>query len=184
MKISLSYIPRIATPEDKSMIAPLWKAFMEARSQNDPTLILTPGFDYERYIENLLLKPLSYCFLLETAGELVGFLFTYIYDEAPPPNLPEGLNILEKPFKPRRVGSVLGLYVQEKHRNLETIKLLVDAALVKAESLKVTDIDLSIGAEQTGIHALLEKLGFTKATVQYVKHYAVIRTDLPSLDPS
>ncbi|WP_179051991.1 GNAT family N-acetyltransferase [Nostoc sp. TCL26-01] len=180
----MSYIQRIATPADKSAIALLWKAFIEVRSLNDPTLTPTPGFDYERYVENLLSKPLSYCFVLESGGELVGFLFTYIYDEAPPPNLPEGLNILEKPFKPRRVGSVLGLYVQEQHRKLETIKLLVDAALVQAEALKVTDIDVSIGAEQEGIHALLARLGFTKATVQYVKHYEVIETHLPSLHPN
>jgi hypothetical protein len=33
-------------------------------------------------------------------------------------------------------------YVQELHRKLETIKLLIDVATKKAESFKITDIDV------------------------------------------
>jgi GNAT superfamily N-acetyltransferase len=172
----MSYVQRLATTDDISAIAPLWRAFTEARSQADPTLMLKPDFDYEQYVGMLLAKPSSYCFVSEYLSDdgdrsIIGFLLAYIYDENPRPNLPPELTTLEKPFKPRLVSSVVGLYVQEKHRHLDTIKQLVNAALTKAEELKITDIDILISAQETGIHALLERAGFTKAMVQYVKHY-------------
>jgi hypothetical protein len=178
----MSYIQRIATLEDISAIAPLWKAFAEARSLADPlSMPLIRDFDYERYVADQLAKPLSFCFVLESEKELVGFISIYLYDEAPPSDLPSDLEILNNPFKPRRVGAVLGLYVQELHRKIETIKLLIDAATKKAESLKITDIDVLVSQDQTGVHALLEKTGFTKSAVQYTKHYEINETNLPSL---
>jgi len=180
----MSYIQRIATLEDISAIAPLWKAFAEARSLADPlSMPLIRDFDYERYVADQLAKPLSFCFVLESEKELVGFISIYLYDEAPPSDLPSDLEILNNPFKPRRVGAVLGLYVQELHRKIETIKLLIDAATKKAESLKITDIDVLVSQDQTGVHALLEKTGFTKSAVQYTKHYEINETNLPSLHP-
>jgi ribosomal protein S18 acetylase RimI-like enzyme len=179
----MSYIQRIATLSDISAIAPLWKAFVEARSQADSSMRLKTEFDYERYVTYQLKKPLSFGFLLEYAEEIVGFLFIYIYDETPPPQL-SALEMLENPFVPRRVGAVLGLYVQEAHRKPSTINLLIEAAIAKAEELKVTDIDLLISIEQTGIHALLERFGFTKAAIQYTKHYDITDNNLPNLRPS
>jgi hypothetical protein len=105
----MSYSQRIATLEDISAIAPLWKAFAEARSLADQSMPIIPDFDYERYVAYQLGKPLSFCFVLEYEEELVGFISMYLYDEAPPPNLPSDLEVLENPFKPRRVGAVLGL---------------------------------------------------------------------------
>jgi hypothetical protein len=94
------------------------------------------------------------------------------------------LELLENPFVPRRVGAVLGMYVEESHRKPSTITLLTEAAIAKAEELKVTDIDLLISIDQTGIHALLERFGFTKAAIQYTKHYDITETNLPDLRPS
>ena len=76
------------------------------------------------------------------------------------------------------------MYVQEFHRKPSTITLLTEAAIAKAEELKVTDIDLLISIDQTGIHALLERFGFTKAAIQYTKHYDITGTNLPNLRPS
>ncbi|MFM8293339.1 MAG: GNAT family N-acetyltransferase, partial [Microcystaceae cyanobacterium] len=121
-------------------------------------------------------------FLLEYAEEIVGFLFIYIYDETPPPQISE-LELLENPFVPLRVGAVLGMYLQESHRKPSTITLLTEAAIAKAEELKVTDIDLLVSIDQTGIHALLERFGFTKAAIQYTKHYHITETNLPDLRP-
>lgn len=182
--LNMTYIQRIATSEDTNAIAPLWKAFAEARSLADPlSMPLIPDFDYERYVAYQLTKPLSFCFVLEYEKELVGFISIYLYDEAPPPDLPSDFEILDNPFKPRRVGAVLGLYVQESHRKRETIELLIDAATKKAESFKITDIDVLVSKDQTGVHALLEKTGFTKSAVQYTKHYEINETNLPSLHP-
>lgn len=177
------YHQRLATPEDAKAIAPLWKAFSEARSQVDPSMNLKPDFDYEGYVGYQVKKPLSFGFVLEYEQQIVGFLFTYVYDEAPPPQI-SALEMWENPFIPRRVGAVLGMYVKEKHRKLETINLLIEAAIVKAEELIVTDIDLLISIDQTGIHALLERFGFTKAAIQYTKHYDIIESNLPNLRPS
>lgn len=177
------YTQRIAKLDDVSAIAPLWQAFAEARSQADPSMRFKVKFDYERYLAAQLNKPFSFGFLLEYAEAIVGFLFIYIYDETPPPQISE-LELLENPFVPRRVGAVLGMYVQESHRKPSTITLLTEAAIAKAEELKVTDIDLLISIDQTGIHALLERFGFTKAAIQYTKHYDITETNLPDLRPS
>ena len=179
----MSYIQRIATLCDVRDLAGLWKAFVEARYQADPSMRIKAEFDYERYVTYQLKKPLSFGFLLENVEEIVGFLFIYIYDEAPPPQV-SALEMLENPFVPRRVGAVLGMYVQEAHRKPSTINLLVEAAIAKAEELKVTDIDLLISIEQTGLHALLERFGFTKAAIQYTKHYNITGNNLPNLRPS
>ena len=177
------YHQRLATPDDAIKIAPLWQAFVEARSQADPSMRFKAKFDYERYVAAQLNKPFSFGFLLECAEAIVGFLFIYIYDETPPPQISE-LELLENPFVPRRVGAVLGMYVEESHRKPSTITLLTEAAIAKAEELKVTDIDLLISIDQTGIHALLERFGFTKAAIQYTKHYDITETNLPDLRPS
>ena len=76
------YHQRLATPEDEKAIAPLWRDFAEARSQADPSMNLKPGFDYEGYVRYQLKKPLSFGFVLEYEQQIVGFLFTYVYDEA------------------------------------------------------------------------------------------------------
>jgi hypothetical protein len=177
------YHQRLATPEDSNNIAPLWQAFIEARSLADPSMRVKANFDYKRYITLQLSKPFSFGFLLEYADKIVGFLFIYIYDETPPPQISE-LELLENPFVPRRVGAILGMYIDESHRKPSTIALLTEAAITKSEELKVTDIDLLISIEQTGIHALLERYGFTKAAIQYTKHFDIKGTDLPDLRPS
>jgi hypothetical protein len=120
---------------------------------------------------------------LEYEQQIVGFLFTYVYDEAPPPQI-SALEMWQNPFIPRRVGAVLGMYVKEKHRKPETINLLIEAAIAKAEELKVSDIDLLISIDQTGIQALLERFGFVKAAIQYTKHFDISEKDLPSLHPA
>ena len=177
------YHQRLAIPEDAVKIAPLWQEFVEARSQANPSIKIKSDFDYHGYVEYQLKRPLSFGFVLETEGQIVGFLFTYVYDEAPPPQV-AALAMLENPFVPRRIGSVLSLYVEEVHRQAETIKLLMKAAIAKAEELKVTDIDLLISIDQRGIHALLERFGFIRSAIQYTKHYEITDENLPNLHPS
>lgn len=193
-----TYSHRLATPEDANAIAPLYLAFAEERAAADPTMVLKPNFDFQQYIAHLLAKPLSYGWVLEHSAtqqpkspipekSIVGFLFIYLYDEAPPPNLPQDLlaqHERETPFLPRRVGSVLGLYLQPEHRNPENIKCLAETALKFAEQMKVNDIDLLISTEQTGIQALLQRFGFRQAAVQYTKHNEISAdAELPSLHP-
>ncbi len=189
----MNYTHRLATQEDAPAIAPLWKAFAQEREEVDPTMVMKPNFDFLTYINHQLTKPLSYCWVLEHENTIVGCLFIYFYDEAPPPHLPADLvtaQQLNNPFIYRRVGSVLGIYVQPEHRQPEAIKLLTNAAMTQAEEMKISDIDLLSSAEQTGMHALLERFGFTKAAVQYTKHYSSSLIEgneegknLPSLHP-
>ena len=179
----MSYIQRLATPNDQNAIASLWRFFAAERQKADPSMQIKSNFDFERYVGYQLSKPLSFCFVLQYEQQLVGFLSIYFYDEAPPPELKAELEMFENPFIPRRVGAVLGLYVEKKHQQLQTIKLLIDAALKKAEEFKVTDIDLLVSSEQTGIHALLERRNFTKSAIQYTKHFQVTENSLPSLNP-
>jgi len=189
---TMSYTSRPATVEDVKAIAPLWAEFARDRATVDPSMALRTDFDFDRYIARQLTKPLSYSWVLEHSeegkpGAMVGCLFVYFYDEAPPPELPEELlaeHDIENPFASRRVGSVLGMYVRPEHRQPEAIKLLADAGVQKAEELKVTDIDILVGADQTGMHSLLQRLGFTQSAVQYTKHYNISpNTELKSLHP-
>jgi len=174
------YQQRLATPNDALLIAPLWHDFLEQRSQFDPSLNLKPQFDYEAYVRRQLQQPSTFGFLLEQIENqnIVGFLFVYVHDDIPTGDFGDSLAI---PFVRRRVGGVIGLYVQEAHRQPEAIGLLVEAAIAKAEALMVSDIDLLISVEQTGIHRLLERFGFTKAAIQYTKHYEFAEKDLPPL---
>jgi hypothetical protein len=174
------YHQRLARPEDAIAIAPLWRDFAQRRSEADPSINLKPDFDYEGYVGYQLKKPLSFGFVLEYEQQIVGFLFTYVYDETPPPQI-SALEMWENPFIPRRVGAVLGMYVKEKHRKPDTINLLIKAAIAKAEELKVSDIDLLISIDQQGIQVLLERLGFVKAAIQYTKHFNISDKNLPNL---
>lgn len=183
------YTHRLAAVEDAKAIAPLWAAFAEERAAADPSMVLKPNFDFEKYVAHQLNKPLSYCFVLEyqtgNSPEIVGCLFIYFYDEAPPPMLPVEMleeHELENPFMTRRVGSVLGMYVEPEHRQAEAIQLIANAGIEKAEEMQVSDIDLLIAADQTGIQALLKRAGFTQAAVQFSKHYQVPEdAELPNL---
>jgi GNAT superfamily N-acetyltransferase len=174
------YQQRLATLNDAASIASLWREFLQQRSQFDPSLTLKPQFDYEAYVRRQLQQPSIYGFLLERVGnqEIVGFLFIYIQDEMRLGDLGEGL---DSPFVARRVGGAIGLYVQKAHRRPEAIALLVEAAIAQAEELKVSDIDLLISIEQTGIHRLMERFGFTEAAIQYTKHYEITERELPPL---
>jgi ribosomal protein S18 acetylase RimI-like enzyme len=194
----MTYTHRPATPEDAAAIAPLWQAFASDRARVDPSIAPSPDFNFERYIQQQLGKPLSFGWVLEQSdtpetsenpenSAIVGCLMVYFYDEAPPPDLPEEFatdELMDNPFRDRRIGSVLGLYVQPEHRQPDAIQLLANAGIQKAQEMKVNDIDILVGADQTGLHALLERFGFTKAAVQYTKHYEIDpNTDLPSLHP-
>jgi len=186
----MSYTHRPATFDDATAIAPLWENFARDRADADPSISLCPNFDYQRYITHQLNKPLTYAWVVEHEAEdnraIVGCLFVYCYDEAPPPDLPEEFqdDDLDNPFEYRRIGSVMGLYVLPEHRDADAIQLLANAGIQKAQEMKVNDIDILVGADQTGLHALLERSGFTKAAVQYTKHYEIDpNTDLPSLHP-
>lgn len=190
--ISNQYTHRFATVEDAAAIAPLMAAFAHERMLADPTMVIKPGYDFESYIQHQLRKPFSRCWVLEHSPEeqpitLVGFILVYIYDETPPASLPTDLwqlHELETPFLPRRVGSVLGLYVQPEHRQPETIKPLAEVAMLWAEAMKVSDLDLLIGADQAGVQALLLRLGFAKTAAQYTCHFAIpTDAELPNLHP-
>ncbi|WP_341732312.1 GNAT family N-acetyltransferase [Microcoleus sp. EPA2] len=181
------YSHRLATVADTKAIAPLWQAFAAEREAIDPSMLVKPNFDFEKYVTNQIEKPLSFCWLLEQNNSIIGCLFIYYYDEAPPANIPEYLiqqHHIENPFQSRRVGSVLGMYVQPEHRKSEAIQMLAKAAIAHAKTMKISDIDLLIAADQTGMQAMLQRAGFTKAAVQYTRHYEMaMDAELPSLHP-
>lgn len=189
----MPYTQRLATKQDLIILTKLWKTFAEQRTRINPSLVLKPNYDFERYITNHLEKPLSFFYVLEycdsensSGKNVVGFLSIYFFDESPAPDLPKHMAEYQdaaNPFLPRRVGTSLGLYVEENHRQTKAIKLLVGTGLKKAEELKVTDINLLIGSDQTGVQALLEKLGFSHTGIQLTKRYDIDKSDLPSLHP-
>lgn len=171
------YCQRLANYDDAEKIAPLWQAFLQERSQIDPMIILKPNFDYQSYVRQQLQNINTYGFLLENekTQEIVGFLWVYVNDET------VFLDRFNSPFVPRRMGSAIAMYVKKEHRYPQAIQLLVTAAITLAEELKISDIDVLISYEQTGIHHLLERLGFTKSAIQYTKHYEVTAQDLHPL---
>lgn len=183
----MTYTTRPATTQDADAIAPLWAAFARDRAQQDPSLRIKPHFDFFTYIQHQLSKPLTLGWALEHEGAIVGCLMVYFYDEAPPSELPEAMQVeyeLTTPFLSRRVGSVLGLYVQPEHRQADGIQQLADAAFRKASELQVSDIDILVGADQPGVQALLKRSGFSQTAVQYTKHYTLAPdAELPSLQP-
>ena len=123
------YTHRLASVEDAKAIAPLWAAFAAERAAADPSMVIKPNFDFEKYVDLQLNKPLSYCFVLEYQNNnypqvarpgkfsdsvprpgIVGCLFIYFYDEAPPPLLPIEMleeHELENQFQERCRRSVL-----------------------------------------------------------------------------
>ncbi len=190
----MTYTTRLATPEDTAKIAPLMAAFSQERSAIDPTRTLKPDFDFERYISAQITKPLHYFLLLEHSEPklpnritLVGYLFVYVQDEAPPPNLPEELATLyleNRIHEPRRVGTALAFYIHPRHRKPNPIKQLIQAGIQQAKDLKVSDLDVQVGADRQGLQALLERCGFTRTAVQYTCHFHLSPDEeLPSLHP-
>lgn len=165
----MSYTHRLATLEDVGAIAPLMSAFAAERSTVDPSLTIKPNYDFNQYITHQLQKANCFCLVLEHGqsqgnSEIVGFFFFFAYDEAPPPQLPENLRHQyeqESPFLSRRVASALGLYVQPQHRNAQGIQKLILAGMEYVDHWKVSDVDVLISAEQTGIQSLLERLYFS-----------------------
>ncbi|MDJ0599675.1 MAG: GNAT family N-acetyltransferase [Crocosphaera sp.] len=103
---------------------------------------------------------------------------TYVHDETPSLDYE---NINDSPFLPRRIGGAIGMYIQPQHRKPEAIGLLVESAIAFAQELKISDLDLLISIEQTGVQKLLEKFGFKKAAIQYSQHYDISNQDLPKL---
>lgn len=180
----MSYSQRLATVADINSLASLWRVFAIERVKADPSLRIKSDFDFAKYVGYQLGRPLSFCFVLECEQGLVGFLSIYFYDEAPPSQLKVDFEMFDNPFIPRRVGAVLGLYIGKEHQQPSAIKLLIDAALIQADKLQVTDIDLLVSIEQTGLHALLKRYDFTESAIQYTKHFDVIEGDLPNLHPT
>ena len=172
------YHQRLANLKDITAIAPLWEKFLKERSHYDPSILLKSNFDYQSYVKRQLQQSSTYGFLLEYGDnkEIVGFLGVHVHDESN--YLDDPLN---SPFIPRRVGGATGMYVKKEHRKPQAIKLLIEAAMSLAEELKISDIDLLISIEQTGIHQLLERFGFQKSALQYTKHYDIMDQDLPPL---
>jgi len=189
------YTVYLASEPNKSEITKLWVEFAHERVHSDPSITIVSHFNFEEYIAFQLSKSLTFCWTIEHSDEnssrakgAVGFLLGRYHDESPPHNLSQTLlerHRLNHPFRYRRVGSVIAFYVQPEHRTPEAIKLLVETALEHAESMKVTDIDLMVGAHLSGLQSLLEKLGFTQTAVQYTRHYDLPEgIDLPNLHPS
>lgn len=176
----MSYQQRLATLADIDAITPLWEKFAHHRAVINPSMKVKPDFDFRRYVEYQLKKNHRFCFILEHYLEetpenkqIVGFLYTYVYDETPPSDLPADLLAEienQTPFLPRKVGSVLGLYVEENHRGIG-INFLIKAAFKQAKELQLTDLDLLISEDQESLQRLLEKIGFTKSAVQFIQHY-------------
>ncbi len=183
------YTQRLATLDDVTTVAPLWKALVHSREHLDPAMQVKPDFDFTEYVTFQITKPHSYCFLLEyhqnNQTTIVGCLFVYFYDENPAPYLDEQYrpqHELENPFIPRRVCSILGMYLDPEHRDPKAIQILAKAGIDKAEEMKVTDIDLLVCAEQTGMQALLKKWGFKQQAFQFCKHYTIdSQEELPDL---
>ena len=174
------YYQRLATLNDTTAIALLWQEFLQERSHHDLSMVLKPDFDYVSYIKQKLKSDNIRGFILEYGEnkQIVGFLFIYVHDETP--NLDYG-GMTDSPFQPRRIGGAIGMYIEEEHRKPDAIRLLVQAAIALAEELKISDIDLLISIEQTGVHKLLERFGFQKAAIQYTKHYEITGGNLPPL---
>jgi ribosomal protein S18 acetylase RimI-like enzyme len=170
---------------------PLWQAFAQSRLEADPSLALRPNFDFKTYVARQLQKPLTFCWVLEHEAEsetqIVGFFAAYCYDEGPPADLPPELleqHLLEQPFEPRRVGSVLALYLDPNHRDPRNVKRLVLAGMAMAREQKLSHIDLHIFTHLTGHQALLERMGFVKSALNYTYTFDLAReTTLPSLHP-
>lgn len=190
-----SYTYRLAKDTDVREVADLWSAFAKEQEQGNPSIIINQEFNFEDYVQHQFSNNLTYCWVLEQNNEnslndepIVGFLLGRYYDETPPPSLSQTLlerHRLNHPYQYRRVGSVLALYIQPEHRSPESITLLIDAALQHAEFMKVTDIDLMIGAQLSGLQSFLERIGFTRTAIQYTRHYNIQEdTELPNLHPS
>ena len=190
----MPYTTRLATQADTDKIAPLMAAFSQERVAIDPTRTLKPDFDFAGYLADRIAKPLHYFWLLEHTepklpnySAIVGYLFVYAQDEAPPPDLPAELVSRDREYRihePRRVGTALAFYIQPKHRKPKVIKQLIQAGIQQAKDLKVSDLDVQVGADRKGLQSLLERCGFTRTAVHYTCHFNLAPDEeLPSLHP-
>jgi hypothetical protein len=187
----MTYTTRLANSNDVTTIAPLWESFAQEWAAADDSMVIKPNFDFEKYIAYQLTKSLTYGWVLEhqdhEQSTIIGCLLIYFYDEAPLPNLPPDLLAayeLENPFQPRRIGSVLSLYVQPKHRKPHAIQQLAIAALHHAEQLQVTDLDILMSIDQGFVHSLLKDNGFEQSALQFTRRYTIpTDTALPNLHP-
>ncbi|ELS32771.1 MULTISPECIES: N-acetyltransferase [Pseudanabaena] len=170
----MSYSHRIATNKDINEIAPMLKTVYQEWAELDRAVTLKPDLDIETHIASLLAKPHTYCILLEdseTDRQIIGCLITQYYDESCPSILTEyevQQHENTRVFIPRRVCTVLGLYIDPAYRDRPAaIQHLIDAGLEQTDRIGVNAIDLGVLANLTAFHKLLERNGFRQATVQY-----------------
>ena len=170
----MSYSHRLATNTDINTIAPMLKTVYQEWAELDRTVTLKPDLDIETHIASLLAKPHTYCILLEDSeanSKIIGCLITQYYDESCPSILTEyeaQQHENTRAFLPRRVCTVLGLYIDPAYRDRPAaIQHLIDAGIEQADRIGVNAIDLGVLANLTALHKLLERNGFRQATVQY-----------------
>ena len=191
----MSYTHRLATPEDAPKIAPLMAAFSRERAEIDRTRQLKSDFDFTAFIRDRLSQPFHDIWLLEynenkvpNQTTAIGYLFTHFRDEAPPSDLPSDLadrHRQNRPYEFRRVGTALGFYIHPKHRQPKVIKQFIEVGIEQARELKISDLDIQVGADKTGLQKLLKRLGFQQTSVQYTLHFDLPQdAELPSLHPS
>ncbi|MEC4893474.1 MAG: hypothetical protein SAL07_22885 [Oscillatoria sp. PMC 1051.18] len=57
----MNYTCRLATPTDSPKLVPFWQNFAQERAAVDPSMIVKPNFNFEKYIQKKLDKPLYFC---------------------------------------------------------------------------------------------------------------------------
>jgi ribosomal protein S18 acetylase RimI-like enzyme len=170
----MSYNHRLATNDDRNAIAIMLKIVYQEWAELDRAVTLKPDLDIETHVASLLAKPHTYCILLEdneANSKIIGCLITQYYDESCPSVLTEyeaTQHENTRAFMPRRVCTVLGLYIDPAYRDRPTaIQHLIDAGIEQTDRIGVNAIDLGVLANLTAFHKLLERNGFRQATVQY-----------------
>jgi hypothetical protein len=187
-----SYQNRTATSNDSNTIAPFVTELCKEWATIDPTRKLKPDFDWQRYTTYLLNQPHTYCILLEHTPDetpdrttIVGCIVTNFFDESPTPNAPPDQlehHAIAHPFQPRRIGTVMGFYIQPEHRKAKNVIRLIEAAIDQAFSLEIDTIDVQVFSNRTGIQAYLKRRGFQASNTQYLLSRSIpTGVELPNL---
>lgn len=150
------YQIRLAVPDDLPRVESMWMALYEHQQQNG-MLIQLPANAFELWLSSLkpLLGRFAWLFIIESDGELAGFLAGRV--RSLPPY-----------FGGAQVGFISEVYVSDDHRQRGLGERLVTTAMEFFRERGMARVELQVIMNNPAARKLYQRLGWSEELVQMV----------------